>query len=403
MRKKDFILFLLANAFLGISQSIDGSFFNNFLSDIYHLTTTQRTLLEVPREFPGFIVVLIAGLFLFLGDVRTAAIANILAAIGIFSIGFFNPSYGAMIGWLMLFSMGQHLFMPISNSIGMDMAGTGNFGRKLGQISAANTAAFLVVSLITAFVFKNIKVNFRVAFTIEAVAYIASAIMILFMTPIKKKVDGPKVKVKKFIIRREYKLFYILNFLYGARKQIFITFGPWVLIKVFYQGVSTFAILGFVIAGIGIFFKPLLGFLIDKKGERFVLAGEAILLIIICLGYAYSSKVMKAIGRGDLAVFIVCVCYIVDQLLNAVGMARATYLKKIALHPEDVSPTLAMGTSMDHAVSMIVPFIGGVVWTIFGYEYVFIGGACIAILNLIATRYMKITIQENKKESTLVI
>lgn len=69
-KQKDFILFLLASAVLGISQSIDTSFFNNYLNDNFHLTIATRTILEFPREFPGFAVVFVSGILFTMGDIR---------------------------------------------------------------------------------------------------------------------------------------------------------------------------------------------------------------------------------------------------------------------------------------------------------------------------------------------
>jgi hypothetical protein len=151
--------------------------------------------------------------------------------------------------------MGQHLFMPVSNSIVMNLSNNSNMVKHLGSINGLNTAVFLVTSFVTVLVFKNFKVNYKAAFVFDSLSYLVSYILIMFMTP-----NREIKKTKRLIIKKEYKLFYILSILYGARKQIFITFGPWVLIKEFGQGVSTFALLGFFIAGIGIFFKPALGY-----------------------------------------------------------------------------------------------------------------------------------------------
>jgi MFS family permease len=279
--------------------------------------------------------------------------------------------------------MGTHLFMPVSNSIGMNLSDEANMGKKLGQINGVNTAVFLVTSLVTALMFKYVKVSYKGAFAVGAVAFIFASIMLLRMTSHSEK------KSTRFVFKKEYSLFYVLSVLYGARKQIFITFGPWVLIKVFGQGVSTFAILGFIIAAFGIVFKPLVGNLIDRKGERFVLAGEALILIVVCLGYAFFQSFFESIGMKDMALYFICGCFVVDQLLTASGMARSTYLKKIAVVPEDVSPTLSMGISIDHVVSMMVPWFGSLIWNSFGYEYVFIGGACIALINLFVTSRVK--------------
>ena len=365
--KRDFVLFLLASAVIGITQSIDTSFFNNFLSDTYHITISQRTFLEIPREFPGFAVVFVTGLLFAFGDVRTAAVANLLGGLGALGLAFWSPEYIPMIGWLTVYSMGQHLFMPMSNSIGMNLASDGQMGRRLGQINSVNTAVFLATSLATALLFRYIKIDYHLAFAISAGAFFLSAVLILMMKPHTGKRIG-----KRFVLRKEYKVFYGLSILYGARKQIFVTFGPWVLIKIFGQGVATFAILSFIIAGLGILFKPLIGYLIDSVGERFVLAGEAVSLIFVCLGYAFTQGLLENLGLGKIALYVVCALFVLDQMLASVSMARATYVKKIALNNEDVSPTLSMGITIDHLVSMFVPFLGGFIWTVFGYEYVFI-------------------------------
>ncbi|MDF2519493.1 MAG: transporter [Clostridia bacterium] len=382
MKNRDLILFLIASAFLGISQSIDSSVFNNFLNDTFDITVSQRTILEFPREFPGFLVVLVSGVLFALGDVRIASVANILAAVGMIGLGYMSKSFGVMMIWMTVYSMGQHLYLPVSNSIGMSLADKNNMGKILGRINGVNTAAFLVTSLATALLFRLVKVSYPIAYTVGALAFLASAILIFRMTPHKSKLTG-----KRLFLKKRYSLFYWLSILYGARKQIFITFGPWVLIKVFSQGVTTFAMLGFIVAGIGIFFKPLVGTMIDKKGERFVLAAEAILLIGVCMGYAVAGHLGF---NAETALIITAACYILDQLLIAAGMARSTYLKKIALSPEDVSPTLSMGISLDHMVSMVVPWLGGLVWEAFGYEMVFALGAGIAVINLLLTRFIKV-------------
>jgi len=183
--------------------------------------------------------------------------------------------------------------------------------------------------------------------------------------------------------------------LYGARKQIFITFGPWVLVEVFKQPVATMTLLFFIIAVIGIFVKPWVGHLIDKVGERIVLSTEAFLFFLTCLGYAFAEDLF----RPSIAIAFIYVCYVADFTLDSVYMARVTYMKKIALKPEDVSPSLALGTSVDHVVTLFLPLLGGLVWYKNGpggYKYVFMGGAVVAFLNFVSSRRINI------KQSTVV-
>jgi predicted MFS family arabinose efflux permease len=177
--------------------------------------------------------------------------------------------------------------------------------------------------------------------------------------------------------------------LYGARKQIFITFGPWVLVEVFRQPVATMSLLFFIVAVIGIFVKPWVGHLIDKVGERAVLSTEAFLFFLTCLGYAFAENLF----RPSIAILMIYVCYVTDFTLDSVYMARTTYMKKIALKPEDVSPSLSLGTSIDHMVTIFLPILGGLAWSRSGpggYKYVFLGGAVVALLNLISSRMIRI-------------
>ncbi len=171
MKRKQFVLFLLASGILGVTQSVDSSVINNFLSDVYHLTVFQRTQLELPREFPGFAVVFVSGLLFFFGDVRIAAIANAFGALGMIGLAAMSPGFGVMVAWLLVYSLGQHLWMPMSNSIAMNLADTGSMGKRLGQINALNTAVFLASNLCLAFAFKYFKLDYRWTFAVSASAF----------------------------------------------------------------------------------------------------------------------------------------------------------------------------------------------------------------------------------------
>jgi predicted MFS family arabinose efflux permease len=136
---------------------------------------------------------------------------------------------------------------------------------------------------------------------------------------------------------------------------------------------------------IGIFFKPMLGKAIDKLGERFILASEAVFLVFVCIGYGYSKEMFSE----SVALMVTSACFIADQLLLSVGMARATYLQKIAVRPEDVTQTLTMGVTIDHIFSISVALLGGFIWVTWGYQFVFLLGAAIAVLNFFSALRVK--------------
>jgi predicted MFS family arabinose efflux permease len=383
--EKDFLLFLISGIFLGIAQSVDGSTMTNYLKEHFGMWILQRTALEFPRELPGLLVVLVIGALSFLGgDVRISVMANLVAAVGMFSLGILPPSFALVIPVIFIYSMGQHIFMPLSGHIGMSFAEPREMGKILGRLSSVGNMAVVFSSAALWVLFRYLHLSYTMAFTIGAAAFVISAVLLSFIKPTQT------VQVKKrYIFRKEYRLYYWLCMLYGARKQIFITFGPWVLVEVFQQKVATMTLLFFIVAVIGIFVKPWVGHLIDKVGERFVLSGEALLFFVTCLGYAFAENLFSR----SIAVVFICGCYIVDITLDSVYMARITYMKKIALTPEDVSPSLSLGISVDHLVTIFLPILGGLVWSRGGpggYKYVFLGGAVIAFLNFMSSRRIDI-------------
>ncbi len=379
-KKRDFFLFMVTSIFLGLYSGLYEPSFNNYLNDVFHIGEVARGGLEFPRELPGFLVVFTTGLLIFLPDVRIAMVASLILATGLMGLGFLSPSFPWLIVWMITWSVGSHLSMPMESSIGVALSKPGQEGKTLGQLGAMKTAASLVGFLLVWLGFRYIDIQYSTIFALAGLCAMAAAVCLFLMQPLKTN-----RKRQKLLFKKKYLLFYWLNILMGARKQVFLTFAPWVLIKVFHQPVTTFAVLGLVGTMIGIPFRALLGRAIDKFGERIVIAGESIALIFVCVGYGFAREM----GLGSLAIWLVFACYIGDQLLFACNMARTTYLNKIVDSPADLTPTLSMGITIDHLVSMSIPFFGGLLWMKFGYQYVFVVAAVIALINLFAAFQIK--------------
>ena len=179
----------------------------------------------------------------------------------------------------------------------------------------------------------------------------------------------------KLVIRRKYSLYYVLEFFFGARKQIFLTFGMWVLIRIYQQPASTIAALLVTASAIGIVFKPLAGLAIDRFGERAVLVVDGLILAVVCMGYGYAGHV----AGPATALTIVKICFISDNLLFSLGTARTTYLSRLTDSHQEITSTLAMGVSINHIASMLIPALAGFVWVVYGFEQVFLGAACLAL------------------------
>jgi predicted MFS family arabinose efflux permease len=372
---------MAAVALFGFSAAIISSVFNNYLSETFALADFKRGMLELPRELPGFLVIFVSAIFSFMCTRRLAALAHFLAAIGIFLVGHFSVSYAVMLLWLFIFSLGQHMFLPLQSSIGMEFAHEGRTGKRLGQISGSANLASIIGSFVIFIGFRFFNFNFSISFTVAAVGLLISSLMLYMM-----KKDNVYPEHSKFTFRKEYKLYYLLTIIYGTRKQIFMTFAPWVLVTIFNQNTAVVATLLTIGGVIGIAFNPILGMAIDRFGERRILMSEGIILIFVCMGYGFSRKV----APEQIAFFVTAGCFIVDMLLQSVGMARSTYLKKIAVKPEDVSQTLTMGVTIDHFFSITIALISGILWMKFGYQYVFLLGAVLSMLSFFASSLVRI-------------
>jgi predicted MFS family arabinose efflux permease len=377
---RDLVLFFCVTALAGFSQSIVDSVLNNFLSETFRIGSSQRTILELPRELPGFLVVFISGAFFFLCSRRLASLSNVIEFVGLVLIALFSRSFPVMLGWLFIYSMGQHIFMPLSSAIGMELAEGNRPGRRLGQFQSVGNLFSILGSFAVLIGFSFLHLSFKLSFLIAATGFLIAAGLAVSM-----KRDTPASFGAKFLLRKEYGLFYALNILFGMRKQIFITFAPWVLVTVFQQKTQVIATLLTAGGIIGIFFKPVLGNLIDRLGERTILAAEAAILVVVCLGYGFARSVFPLWA----ALPVVFACYVADQMLMAVGMARATYLKKIARSESDVTPTLTMGVTIDHIFSIGVALTAGPIWNRFGYQYVFLFAAVIASINFLVALRVK--------------
>ncbi|MEZ0536942.1 MFS transporter [Caldicellulosiruptoraceae bacterium PP1] len=370
------LFFIIANALMGIAGGINDSSFNNFLDHTYKISAFMRGSLEFPREMPGFLLIFITGLLFFLGDLKISILATLLCSISMIGIGFFAPSYFFVVIWLVLYNTGTHLNMILTSSIGMNLSKDNSFGKILGKIGSISTAATIIGYLIIFLGFRFFGFTYSLSFLMASIFYF---IAVIFLFPIDYKANA---KGFKFVIKKEYWLYYVLSIFFGARKQIFITFAPWVLIKIFKQPVSNFAIAGIICSILGVGFRSLLGHLIDKLGEKKILMFEAISIIVICFGYFFTGF----IGHKNIALILAYSCYMIDNLLMAASMARSVYIKKRIKNEDDLTPTLATGTSMDHAVSMSLPILGGLIWSIFGYSYVFLLAALLAFINLMFVR-----------------
>ena len=386
--RREYVLFIIASFFIGIGVAVNDTSFANRLFDLGFSTET-RMALEFPRELPGFLVVFVVGALLLFGDIRAALLANVVAGLGMLAFGWIDSPFFMIIFSIFLYSCGQHFYMPLINSIGMSFAKPGEEGRVLGRLASISNFFVLAAAAVLYLLYYFLHLPFYVTFTIGGLSFFCAAFVFSNMN--NHRIKMPK---KRFVFKKVFRVFYALSVLNGLRKQFLITFAPWVLISVFHCNVVFITGLYFIVSLLGVSLRPIAGKLIDRLGERKVLMGEATILFILCFGYIFSENFQGNIPGLGLAIpiAIFAACYVLDNSITFVGMARATYVKKISPTQEDVSPTLALGISLDHVVAMILPFVGGLIWTNIGeggYKVVFAIGAVVSIANFCVARLIK--------------
>ncbi len=385
---RELLIFAMASFVMGMAFSMVDAMFNNFLNERFALTGFQRSFLEFPRELPGFLVVFVSALLWFLCSRRLGAVAMALGSAGALLIGFGSFNYGFMLIWLFIYSLGSHLYIPISTTVGMELAREGHAGQRLGQLNAVRNLAVVLGSFLVLLGFKYLNFTFQHVFALTAGGLAIAAALLYSMQP--EKTQRPKTFLT---LHRPYRLYYILAVVAGARKQIFLTFAPWVLVQVFRQPTQIMATLYTLGGIIGILFQPMLGKAIDQFGERVVLSAEGVILVFVCFGYGFA----RFLFAEHTAFLIVCACFLLDQMLFSVGMARSTYMKKTALDPAHVQPALTAAVTIDHIFSISAALVGGVIWNVFGYQYVFLLGAGIALTSL----YFSTQVRVPQKETQL--
>lgn len=363
---------LIATLFFGATGGIFMATLNNYLAEIHGLDAKMRGWLEFPRELPGFLIMFVAGIMLaYLLETQMAAAAMAFSAIGAVGLGFLSPSTAWVVVFVAIWSLGDHIIFAVEGPIGLKLAKEGREGYRLGQLGGARNLGTILGVGIIFILAQSIGDNYMVFYALAAGAAGLAAIYYLAL-----RVGRDGSRSRRMVFKKRYSLFYVISALFGIRKQIFLAFGAWVLVDLHGVSVGTIALLYFIASTLGVVLRPLLGEVIDWLGERFILAVDELLLLAICLIYAFASDLIPA----PFDLWTLFGAYVLDNILFALRVARTTYLKKIAEDPADITPTVSMGITIDHAIAMSLPVLSGYIWEHYGFRWVFILAGFIAFV-----------------------
>ena len=381
--KRYFVILALSALALGFSSDVT----SNYFKDAYNVTPYQRGLIEFPRELPGLLTTFIVAILAGFSDIRLAILAQALSFIGITVLGFSTPSFQFMLLFLFVNSLGQHLFMPLQDSIGMNLVKKENLGTRMGQFKGVSTAFQMIAAIVVFFGFRFKFFSFvtPVKWIFIVAAGLLAAVIAVFIS-LDRTLKNERVTHERtrFVFRKEYRLYYALVIMFGVQKQIMLVYGPWVIIELLGKKADTLAILGIIGAFCGIFFIPALGRALDRFGIKALLYADALSFIGVYILYGlvsggYASGSIPTIGW---TVFLAYGVFVIDRMSTQMGIIRTVYLRTIAIDPKDITPTLSLGMSMDHTVSILCAYGGGVVWTLWGPQYIFYLAAALSLVNL---------------------
>ena len=373
--------FFLSILMWGVAAGCFTAILNNYLADVRGINEMERGVLEFFREMPGLLLVVILALMNRLTDWRILKAGTLIAMAGVAGL-MLSADKILITVLIMVWSAGEHILMPVRSSIAMRVARYGKLGRSLGMVTSAMNAGNVAGSLIAAAIFyaglrlfhvKNpiLLYNIVWGFIVLLLALSVAAILLA------KTGEGAAVKRPRLYFNRKYGKFYALELFYGASKQIFITFAPYVLILNYKMDTTTMALLIGICALVNIFCAPLIGRLMDRIGYRNIMIYDTVVLFFVCLVYGYADSLFAR----ETAYYVVCLNFLLDAVISTTSMATNVYVREISDTQEEMTSTLTTGISINHLISILAALAGGILWQKFGVGVLFGFAAVMALAN----------------------
>ncbi|MCP4752591.1 MAG: MFS transporter, partial [Proteobacteria bacterium] len=280
-------------------------------------------------------------------------------------------SFYGLVFTTILMSFGFHYFETVNQSLTLQHFDVGTSPLVFGRLRSLASASNLVVGAIVFFL--TGVLSYQVMFLAFGGLVFLVAVYCLRMEPVEKT---PPPQKKGMVLKRKYWLYYTLTFLAGARRQVFVAFAVFLLVKNFEFSVRTITLLFILNNLVNYFLSPMIGKAIVRFGERRVLSLEYFSLVFIFLAYAYTKSAV-----------VVGIMYVLDHIFFNFSMAIRTYFQKIA-ESEDIAPTIAVGFTINHTAAVVIPALGGWLWMV-DYKIPFIAGACLSVVSLAITQFIR--------------
>ena len=345
-------LLILMSAALPLAFATWSALLNNFVIERAGFTGVEIGWLHSVREIPGFLAVGVIAVLLFMREQVLALVSLLMLGAATAVMAWF-PSFGGILVVTMISSIGYHYFETVNQSLQLQWLSKERAPQVLGWLVAVGSAASLLSYglLVATWELFNLSYN-----TVYMIAGGACVVITLYCWAVFPQFEG-EPQSKKMILRRRYWLYYALQFMSGARRQIFLVFAAFMMVERFGFEVHEVTALFLINFVANMVFAPLMGKALGHWGERNVLAFEYIGLIGVFLAYGG----IYVFGWG---VILAASLYVIDHLFFALAFAQKTYFQKIA-DPGDIAPTAAVAFTINHIAAVVLPALLGYLWIVF--------------------------------------
>lgn len=350
-RRPAAMLLLMAIA-VPLSFSVWMALLNNFVIHAANFDGADIGWLHTVREIPGFLAVGVIAVLLFVREQVLAIIALLLLGVGTAVTAWFPSFIGLMITTFIA-SVGFHYFETVNQSLQLQWIDKARAPRLLGWLVAAGSGASLVAYGGLVLGWQAGWLDYNSSYMIGGALTVAIALYCALAFP---RVEAPVPQARRLILRRRYWLYYALQFMSGARRQIFVVFAAFMMVEKFGFEVHQVTALFLINYLANMLFAPLMGEVVARFGERRALVFEYTGLIFVFVTYA-------GIYYNDWSYTLAATLYVIDHLFFALAFALKTYFQKIA-DPADIAPTAAVAFTINHIAAVVLPALLGLLWLV---------------------------------------
>ena len=344
---------------------------NNFVVEKAAFTGVEIGILQSLREVPGFLSFTLIFVLLVIKEQTFAVFSLALLGLGVCLTGFFPTVYGLYFTTVLM-SIGFHYFEAVKQSLSLQWLSKEEAPIILGKLLAVGSLTSLIVYGCLWTLLEFFQLPYWINFAISGgICIFLALVMFIFYPAFPSKVE----QNQNLVLRKRYWLYYLLTFLSGARRQIFVVFAAFLMVEKFGYSASQVTLLFLVNYAFNYLFAEKIGRLIGKFGERRALTFEYIGLIIVFIAYGL-------VENATVAAFL----YILDHMFFALAIAITTYFQKIA-DPKDMASNAGVSFTINHIAAIVVPALLGLVW-MWSHSLVFYIGAIFALLSLIAAQFI---------------